>query len=173
MEEERKDQQDVDTDDSMRPSSKSHTLPSPLANLSRETVFDGRDGTTRSARVAGDKVETILSLVEFGIGRTASLARYVFHDISSQDILNLFLLETTLDDQSSASVDGSIGPQFGKEELNHMFIRPLHATANLVEIGKDGLLVAFTETLRGRNLVVLASGTGQIRMVGMQHGEES
>lgn len=51
-------------------------LPS-LADLGRETRLDSRDGPTRSARVASDEVETVLSLVEFGIGRPTRLASYI------------------------------------------------------------------------------------------------
>jgi hypothetical protein len=43
-----------------------HTLA--LADLSRETSLDRGDGSARSTGVAGDEVETVLSLVEFGIG---------------------------------------------------------------------------------------------------------
>jgi hypothetical protein len=39
-------------------------LPSPLADLSRETSLDGLDGTSRSAAVASDEVETVLTLGE-------------------------------------------------------------------------------------------------------------
>lgn len=39
-----------------------------LADLGRETGLDGGDGTARTARVAGDEVETVLSLVQLGIG---------------------------------------------------------------------------------------------------------
>jgi hypothetical protein len=39
-------------------------LPSTLADLSRETSLDGLDGTSGSAAVAGDEVETVLTLGE-------------------------------------------------------------------------------------------------------------
>jgi hypothetical protein len=52
---------------------------SPLANLSRETGLDGLDRTTRAAVVACDEVETVLALVELGIGGFASLARNVLN----------------------------------------------------------------------------------------------
>lgn len=41
---------------------------SPLADLGGETSLDGSDTATRSAVVAGDEVETILTLVELGVG---------------------------------------------------------------------------------------------------------
>lgn len=48
------------------------------ADLSTETSLDGGDRTARSARVAGDEVQTVLSLVELGVGAAAGLAGDVF-----------------------------------------------------------------------------------------------
>lgn len=42
-------------------------LPLSLPNLSGVTSLDGRDRTSTAARVAGDKVQTVLSLTEFGV----------------------------------------------------------------------------------------------------------
>jgi hypothetical protein len=39
-------------------------LPSPLSDLGRETSLDSLDGTSRSAAVASDEVETVLTLGE-------------------------------------------------------------------------------------------------------------
>lgn len=61
-----------------RQSTRLTLLPSALADLSGETSLDGSDGTSGAARVACDEVETVLSLVEFGIGGAASFASYVF-----------------------------------------------------------------------------------------------
>ena len=60
------------------PTKISLTLTLSAADLSTETSLDGRDGTTRSARVAGDEVQTVLSLVEFCVGAAAGLASDVF-----------------------------------------------------------------------------------------------
>jgi hypothetical protein len=49
-------------------------LSSALADLGRETGLDGRDGTSGTARVAGDEVQTVLTLVELCIRRAAGLA---------------------------------------------------------------------------------------------------
>ena len=43
-------------------------LPSTLADLGRETSLDGLYRTSRSAAVAGDEVETVLTLGEVGVG---------------------------------------------------------------------------------------------------------
>ena len=53
-------------------------LPLALADLGRETSLDGGDGTPGTARVAGDKVKSVLSLVEFGVWGAAGLAGNVF-----------------------------------------------------------------------------------------------
>jgi len=45
-----------------------------LADLGRETGLDGSDGSSRTARVACDKVETVLTLAELRVWRTAGLA---------------------------------------------------------------------------------------------------
>ena len=49
-----------------------------LANLCGETGLDGSNGTSGAAAVAGDEVESVLSLVELGIGAAAGLAGDVF-----------------------------------------------------------------------------------------------
>jgi hypothetical protein len=46
-------------------------LPSSLADLGRETSLDGLDRTSRSAAVAGNEVETILTL-----GETVHMSAY-------------------------------------------------------------------------------------------------
>ena len=79
--------------------------PLPLSDLSRETRLDSLYRSPRTTRIACNKVQSVLTLAQFSIGRPASLASNIFHDISSQDILDLLLLESTLDDQSLASVD--------------------------------------------------------------------
>jgi len=42
--------------------------------LGRETGLDGSDGTSRTARVAGNEVKTVLSLAELGVGGATGLA---------------------------------------------------------------------------------------------------
>ena len=50
-----------------------------LSDLGGETGLDGGDRTARSARVAGDERQTVLTLVELGIWRSAGLASDVLH----------------------------------------------------------------------------------------------
>jgi hypothetical protein len=49
-----------------------------LADLGRETSLDGSDGTSGTAAVAGDEVQSVLTLVELGIGAAAGLASDIF-----------------------------------------------------------------------------------------------
>lgn len=49
-------------------------LPLSLADLGTVTRLDGRDGTSRSAGVAVDEVQTVFSSDELGIWRSAGLA---------------------------------------------------------------------------------------------------
>lgn len=56
------------------------TLLSPtLADLGRETGLDSSNTTARSAGVASDEVQSVLSLVEFGVWGSAGLAGNIFH----------------------------------------------------------------------------------------------
>jgi hypothetical protein len=56
-----------------------------FSDLGRETSLDSGDGPTGSARVAGDEVKTVLSLVQLRIGGAARLAGDVldWNDVSS------------------------------------------------------------------------------------------
>jgi len=49
-----------------------------LADLSRETSLDGSDGTSGTAAVAGDEIQSVLALVELGVGAAAGLAGHIF-----------------------------------------------------------------------------------------------
>lgn len=54
------------------------TSPLPPSDLSTETSLNGSNTAPTAAGVACDEVETVLSLVEFGIGTSTSLASDVF-----------------------------------------------------------------------------------------------
>ena len=86
-------------------------------------------------------------------------------NISPENVLNLLLLETTLDDQSPGTVNGARSTQFSKQELSDVLVGPLHALANLGNVCENGLLVAFTQTLGRRDLVALAAARGKVRVV--------
>jgi hypothetical protein len=48
------------------------------ADLSTETGLDGGDRPTRTAGVAGNEVQTVFTLVEFGVGAAAGFAGNIF-----------------------------------------------------------------------------------------------
>jgi hypothetical protein len=104
---------------------------------------------------------------------TAGLAGDVFDNVPPEDVLNLLLLETTLDDQTAGAVNGTASTQFGEQELGNVLVGTLHPLANLGDVGEDGLLVSFTETLRRRDLVALDAVAGEIGMLRVEEGEES
>lgn len=55
-----------------------------LADLGGETSLNCGDTASRAAVVACDKVETILTLAEFGVGRLARLAGHVLDCVAGQ-----------------------------------------------------------------------------------------
>lgn len=94
-------------------------------------------------------------------------------NIPSENVLDLLLLESTLDDQSSATIHGSTGTQLSEQELRNVLVRPLHPLTDVRNVGEDGLLVSFTEALWRWDLVALAAARGKVRMRVVQHDEES
>src|SRR5690242_16176792 len=95
----------------------------------------------------------------------AGLAGDVFDNVPPQHVLDLLLLETTLDDQAARTVDGTAGTQFSEQELSDVLVGTLHPLANLGDVGEDGLLVSFTETLWWGDLVALDAVAGEIGML--------
>jgi hypothetical protein len=147
--------------------------PPSLSNLCRETSLDGLYRTPGSAAVARDEAETVLTLGEVCVGGAARLASDVLDNVTPENVLNLLLLESTLDDEAARTVDGTAGTQFGEQELGDVLVGTLHPLANLGNVGEDGLLVAFTETLRGRDLVALDAVAGEIGMLRVEEREEA
>lgn len=43
-------------------------------------------------------------------------------DISSENVLNLLLLETTLDDQAASTIDGTTRTQLSEQELHDVLL---------------------------------------------------
>ncbi|KAL3960842.1 hypothetical protein ACCO45_005959 [Purpureocillium lilacinum] len=145
---------------------------SSLADLGRETSLDGRDTSSRSAVVASDEVETVLTLAELASweprrwdrGRT---------DVFPDHVLNLFLLESALDDQSPAAVNGAVGAQLGKQVGGQVLLGTLHALADVGNVGKDGFPVAFAHALGRRDLVALGAAEGVVGVLLGQLAEEA
>lgn len=84
------------------------------------------------------------------------------------------LLEATLDDEASRTVDRAVGAELGKEELDDMLGLAVHALADVGDVGKDGALVALAEELRRRDRVLLLVGAARQRRVRLvQEAEEA
>lgn len=54
-----------------------------------------------------------------------------------------------------------------------MLVGTLHPLADLGDVGEDGLLVSFTETLRWGDLVALDAVAGEVGMLRVEKGKES
>ena len=73
-------------------------------------------------------------------------------------MLDLLLLEATLDDETTRAVDGTSSTHFGEHVLDDVLWLPVHTLADIGDVGEDGLLVAFTQDLRRCDCVTLAGG---------------
>ena len=60
------------------------------ADLGSETGLDSSDRATRSARVASNEVETVFTLVEFGVGAAAGLASDVLDNVLRKRVSRYF-----------------------------------------------------------------------------------
>ena len=94
-------------------------------------------------------------------------------DVSTKDMFDLFLLETTLDDEAPRAVDGAGGTHFREHVLDDVLGLPVHTFADVGDVGEDGLLVAFTCELRRRNGVTFAGGSEECGVRGMKLSVES
>lgn len=94
-------------------------------------------------------------------------------DVLSQNVLKLLLLETTLDNQASATVNRTAGTQLSKQVGGDVLVGTLHALADVGNVGKDGLLVTLTHALRGRDLVALDAAQGVVGVLLRQLVEEA
>lgn len=54
-------------------------LSASLSDLCGETGLDGRDTSSRTAGIASNEIQSVLSLVEFRIWRSAGFAGDIFH----------------------------------------------------------------------------------------------
>ena len=88
-------------------------------------------------------------------------------NVATEDVLDLLLLEPTLDDETAGTVDGAGGTHFREHVLDDMLRLPVHTFADIGNVGEDRLLVSFTEDLRRRDGVPLAGGReeGRVRSV--------
>jgi hypothetical protein len=108
--------------------------------------------------------QSVLTLGKFGIQRFTCFARHIILNVAAQNVLNLFRLESTLDDQSSRAVGTAARTHFSEQERCDVLFASLQTFGNVWEIGKNRLLVSFSETLRRRDLVALSTTNSEIWM---------
>jgi hypothetical protein len=82
-------------------------------------------------------------------------------------------LETTLDNQTTATVNTTTGTQLSEQELHDVVVGTLHALADIGNVGENGTTVTLTETLGRRNLVGLGAAGQEIGVVALDEGEEA
>lgn len=94
-------------------------------------------------------------------------------DVPTQNVLDLLLLEATLDDKAPGTVHRAGGTHLREHVLNDVLRLPVHTFADVGDVCKDGLLVAVTQKLWRRNRVPLADGGEEGRVGGMKLGVEA
>lgn len=117
-----------------------------LAGLRLETGLDSTDGTLRAALFASDEEDTVL-LGELCLWTLAGLTDDVLGDVSSENVFDLLGLETTTNDKTLRTVNGTNGTQLGEKELNDVLWLTVHTLANVDNVGKDGLFGAISGDL--------------------------
>ena len=73
-------------------------------------------------------------------------------------MLDLLLLEATLNNETAGTVDRAGGTHFRKHILDDVLGLAMHTLADVGDIREDGLLVTFTQNLGRRNRVPLPCG---------------
>lgn len=108
--------------------------------------------------------------VSFGSQHEGGACPGLLNEQHSKLTLNV----TTLDDQPSASIDGSTGSQLGEEELDDVLGLTVHTLADVGHVGEDGTLVALAEELRrGNGVLFLAGGARKGRVGGVEKSKEA
>jgi hypothetical protein len=85
-------------------------------------------------------------------------------DVSSQNVLNLLLLKSALDDQPSRTVYGPRGAHLSKEKLDYMLGLPMHSLADLGNVGEYGFFIALPVNGWWSNRVSFPGGIQQRRV---------
>lgn len=81
-------------------------------------------------------------------------------------------METTLDNQTTATIDGTASTQLSEQELRDVLVGTLDALADIGDVGENGTTVAFTQTLGRGNFVRLGAAGEQVGVVALDEGEE-
>lgn len=99
-------------------------------------------------------------------GDTKGNARHT--NVSPEDMLDLLLLEATLDDEARRTIDGASRSHFGEHELDDVLGLPVHPLTDIGDVGKDCLLIALTSELRGCDRVPPACGGKEGRVCSVE-----
>lgn len=79
-------------------------------------------------------------------------------DITTQYVLDLFGLETSLDNETPRTVHRTSGTHFSEEELDDVLWLSVHPLAYICNVCKYRLADTFAENLRRRDCVSFTSG---------------
>jgi len=93
-----------------------------------EAVLDGGHGAARATGLALEKEDSGV-LLEEGVGGATGVAGHVLLDVPTQDVLDLLLLKTTLDDQLVVPVNGTTRPQLRQQKVQQMLLGTMEPVA--------------------------------------------
>jgi len=110
-----------------------------LTDHGRESGLDGRDRTSRATSVTLEEEETGI-LRELGIGRFTRMTCHILLDVLAENVFDVLLLETALEDEAIVAVNGSRRSEFSEKKLENMFRLAFEQATNLGIIGKRCLL---------------------------------
>ena len=85
----------------------------------------------------------------------------VLTDVPTEDMLDLLLLEASLDNETAGTFDRAGGTHFREHVLDDVLGLAMHTLADIRDVCEDGLLIAFTQNLGRRNRVPLPCGREQ------------
>src|SRR5271170_505070 len=83
-------------------------------------------------------------------------------NIPSHNVLQLFLLEPTLENETVGPVYRPIRTQLGKKVVFEMVEWPMETNRHVINVGKDGTLGAFPEDKRWRKSDLFAKSEGGV-----------
>lgn len=94
-------------------------------------------------------------------------------DVSSQDILDLLLLEPTTDDQPPAAVHAARGAHLREHKRNDVLGLAVHAPTDITNVCEYGTLVSIPMDRGRRESVPLRTGERESGVCGVERAEKS
>ena len=89
-------------------------------------------------------------------------------DVTTEDILDLLLLESAFDDQTARPIHRPGRTHFGEHELNNVLRLSVHSFTDIGDIGEDRFLVSFSHDLWGSDGVPFGARGEKSRVRGME-----